>query len=101
MAFGDGASVYMLNNGNAIVQTPVAVSDSEKNYDVSMASDNVVVKLRLVTYLGNPLKGTQKKIKFNYLLANVYTRATASDTSTLMPRASRISVSDSNFRTNP
>lgn len=79
MASGDGASVYMLNNGNAIVQTPVAVPDSEKNYDVSMVSDNVVVKLRLVTYLVNPLKGTQKKIKFNYLLANVYTRATAPD----------------------
>lgn len=80
MASGEGTSIYMLNNGNAIVQTPVAVPDSEKNYDVSMTSDNVVVKIRLVTYLVNPLKGTQKKIKFNYLLANVYTRATASDT---------------------
>ena len=79
MSSGDGTSIYMLNNGNAIVQTPVAVPDSEKNYDVSMISDNVVVKIRLVTYLVNPLKGTQKKIKFNYMLANVYTRAIASD----------------------
>lgn len=73
-----GASIYMLNNGNAIVQTVIPVPDSEKNYDyAAVVSNEKVVKCRLETYLVNPIKGTEKKIKCDYIITNVYARATA------------------------
>ena len=77
-SYSNGDSlIYPLNNGKALVQTLTFVSDSSKDYSYTAYTGSSLVKVKINTFLVDPIKGTEKKIKCDYQLSEVYTRSNA------------------------
>ena len=77
-SYSNGNSlIYPLNNGKALVQTLTFVSDSSKDYSYTAYTGSSLVKVKINTFLVDPIKGTEKKIKCDYQLSEVYTRSNA------------------------
>lgn len=77
-SYSNGDSfIYPLNNGKALVQTHTFVSDSSKDYSYTDSTGSSLIKVKINTLLVDPIKGTEKKIKCDYLLSKVYTRSNA------------------------
>ena len=69
--YGDYASVYVLNNGNLLVQYVKGLEADEKKYDFRTVLPYGEARYDLVTLIVDPTTGEEKEIDFDYYIMNV------------------------------
>lgn len=69
--YGAGSSVYVLNNGNLLVQYAKGLEADEKKYDYHEVTYIGETRYDLVTLIVDPTTGEGKEIDFDYYIINV------------------------------
>lgn len=70
-SYGAGSSVYVLNNGNLLVQYAKGLEADEKKYDYHEVTYIGETRYDLVTLIVDPTTGKEKEIDFDYYIKNV------------------------------
>lgn len=73
-SYAENAYFYMLNDGKVLTQFSYKVEENAISYDYYSNLYGETVKYKLITYLIDPEKKTEKKIDFDYVISDVNSR---------------------------